>query len=232
MTHELPDLPYDYSALEPHVDTRTMAVHHDKHHAAYVNNLNIALGGYPDLQEVGAIDLLADLDAIPEDIRTAVRNNGGGHVNHSLFWLSMGPDVGAEPSGKLAEAITATFGSFEGFKEQFGMAGATLFGSGWVWLCVNAQGDLTIMALPNQDSPISLGLTPILGLDVWEHAYYLKYENRRADYITAWWNVVDWRHVQAVYNTWQIAAGIGQAVDSVKGIWDEIGEGWKKLIES
>jgi Fe-Mn family superoxide dismutase len=232
MTHKLPDLPYDYSALEPHIDTRTMAVHHDKHHAAYVSNLNKALEGYPDLQEMEAVDLLMDLEAVPEEIRTAVRNNAGGHVNHSLFWLSMGPNHTSEPGGNLSAAINETFGSFDGFKEQYSKAGATLFGSGWAWLCVDSEGSLLIKALPNQDSPISLGLTPILGLDVWEHAYYLKYENRRADYIAAWWNVVDWAHVQAVYNTWQIAMGIDQAVHSVKEIWEGIGKGWQKLIGS
>jgi len=197
MTFTLPDLPYDFSALEPNIDTRTMAVHHDKHHGGYVNNLNKVLEGYDELQDKSALELIANLDDVPEKIRTAVRNNGGGHVNHSMFWPSMSPDGGGEPKGKLAEAINAAFGSFESFKEQFTQAAMTRFGSGWAWLCVDADGGLVITSTPNQDNPIQDGLVPILGLDVWEHAYYLKYENRRAEYIASWWDVVNWSDVSS-----------------------------------
>jgi len=195
MTHKLPDLPYDYNALEPHLDAKTMSIHYGKHHQGYVNNLNAALEKYPDLQNKALVELLADLDAIPADIRTAVRNNGGGHANHSLFWPCMSPQGGGEPTGKLAEAINKSFGSFDNFKEQFTKAAATRFGSGWAWLCVDGSDKLVITSTPNQDSPISEGLAPILGLDVWEHAYYLHYQNRRPDYISAWWNVVNWDEV-------------------------------------
>jgi Fe-Mn family superoxide dismutase len=195
MTHKLPDLPYSYDALEPHIDAKTMSIHHGKHHQGYVNNLNAALEKYPDLQNKAMVELLADLDAIPADIRTAVRNNGGGHANHSLFWPCMSPQGGGEPKGSLAEAINKSFGSFASFKEQFTKAAATRFGSGWAWLCVDGDGSLVITSTPNQDNPLSEGLVPILGLDVWEHAYYLNYQNRRPDYITAWWNVVNWNEV-------------------------------------
>jgi Fe-Mn family superoxide dismutase len=193
--HECPPLPYPYDALEPHIDTRTMQIHHDKHHQGYVNKLNAALEGHPDLQAKSVEELLSDLDALPESIRTAVRNNGGGHANHTLFWPSMSPDGGGEPEGALAEAINATFGSFSAFKEQFSQAAATRFGSGWAWLCVDGGGSLQVLSTPNQDSPLSQGLTPILGLDVWEHAYYLNYQNRRPDYIAAFWNIVNWDEV-------------------------------------
>jgi Fe-Mn family superoxide dismutase len=193
--HECPPLPYPYDALEPHIDTRTMQIHHDKHHQGYVNKLNAALEGHPDLQAKSVEELLGDLDALPESIRTAVRNNGGGHANHTLFWPSMSPDGGGEPEGALAEAINATFGSFSAFKEQFSQAAATRFGSGWAWLCVDGGGSLQVLSTPNQDSPLSQGLTPILGLDVWEHAYYLNYQNRRPDYIAAFWNIVNWDEV-------------------------------------
>ena len=195
MTHKLPDLPYSYDALEPHIDAKTMSIHHDKHHQGYVNNLNAALEKYPDLQNKAMVELLADLDAIPADIRTAVRNNGGGHANHSLFWPCMSPQGGGEPKGSLAEAINKSFGSFASFKEQFTKAAATRFGSGWAWLCVDGDGSLVITSTPNQDNPVSEGLIPILGLDVWEHAYYLNYQNRRPDYIAAWWKVVNWNEV-------------------------------------
>ena len=195
MAFKLPDLPYDNNALEPYIDTATMGIHHDKHHAAYVNNLNAALEGHPEVQDKSAIELLLDLDALPEDIRGAVRNNGGGHVNHSIFWTVMSPKGGGEPSGSLAEAIDEAFGSFDEFKAAFAKAGATRFGSGWAWLCVGADGKLVVTSTPNQDNPVSAGLIPILGLDVWEHAYYLNYQNRRPDYITEWWNVVDWDRV-------------------------------------
>jgi Fe-Mn family superoxide dismutase len=194
MAHQLPALPYDFAALEPNIDAQTMQIHHGKHHAAYVTNLNAALEKHPDLQSRSAEDLLRDLSKVPEDIRTAVRNNGGGHVNHSMFWQIMGPKGGGAPGGALGEAIKASFGSFDAFKEQFAKAGMGRFGSGWAWL-IATGGKLTIESTPNQDNPIMEGKKPILGLDVWEHAYYLKYQNRRADYITAWWNVVNWAEV-------------------------------------
>ena len=199
MAHELPPLPYDYAALEPHIDAQTMQIHHDKHHAAYVNNLNAALEKYPELNSKSAEDLVRDLNSVPEDIRTAVRNNGGGHVNHTMFWQSMGPNGGGEPSGALAQAINDSFGSFEDFKKQFNDAGTKRFGSGWVWLVSSGDGKLTITSTANQDNPISEGQTPILGNDVWEHAYYLKYQNRRPDYLQAWWNVVNWEEVSKRY---------------------------------
>ena len=199
MAHELPALPYAHDALEPHIDARTMEIHHGKHHQGYVNNLNKALEGQPNLQNKSVEQLLQDLEAIPESIRAAVRNNGGGHANHSLFWPCMSPNGGGEPSGELAEAIKSTFGSFANFKKQFSTAAATRFGSGWAWLCVDKSGGLALMSTPNQDSPLSQGLQPILGLDVWEHAYYLNYQNRRPDYIAAWWNVVNWEQVAKNY---------------------------------
>lgn len=199
MAHELPALPYPHNALEPHIDTRTMEIHHGKHHQGYVNNLNAALEGHPSLQGKSVEDLLKDLNAIPESIRGAVRNNGGGHANHSLFWPCMSPNGGGQPGGDLAAAINAAFGSFAEFKDKFSKAGATRFGSGWAWLVVNSQGGLEVTSTPNQDNPLSDGLTPILGLDVWEHAYYLNYQNRRADYIAAWWNVVNWDQVAKNY---------------------------------
>ncbi len=195
--HELPPLPYAYDALEPHIDELTMRIHHDKHHQAYVDNLNAALEKYPDLQDKSVEELVKNLDAVPEDIRTAVRNHGGGHFNHTMFWLIMGPNGGGEPGGKLGEAIQAAFGSFESFKEQFNKAAMGRFGSGWAWLCVDANKNLVITSTANQDTPLADGLTPILGLDVWEHAYYLKYQNRRGEYVQAWWNVVNWGEVTA-----------------------------------
>ena len=201
MPHELPKLPYEYSALEPHIDARTMEIHYTKHHQGYVDKLNAALENHPELQGKSIQDLLKDLSAIPEDIRTAVRNNGGGHANHSLFWPVMGPNGGGEPAGEIAEAIDSAFGGFEAFKEQFSAAAAGRFGSGWAWLSVNGGGKLVVTSTPNQDSPLSEGLTPVLGLDVWEHAYYLNYQNRRPDYISAWWNVVNWEQVAANYSS-------------------------------
>jgi Fe-Mn family superoxide dismutase len=194
MAHQLPPLPYAYNALEPHIDELTMQIHHDRHHATYVNNLNAALEGHPELQEKPLEELLANLDSVPESIRTAVRNNGGGHANHTLFWEIMSPNGGGQPTGALADAINSTFGSFENFKEQFTKAAVGRFGSGWAWLVVD-NGKLAITSTPNQDNPIMEGKTPILGLDVWEHAYYLKYQNKRPDYIAAWWNVVNWAEV-------------------------------------
>ena len=196
MAHELPPLPYAHDALEPHIDARTMEIHHGKHHNAYVTNVNNALEGHPDLSAKSIEDLISDLDAVPEDIRGAVRNNGGGHANHSLFWTVMGPGKGGEPTGALADAIASAFNSFDEFKAAFAKAGATRFGSGWAWL-VDNNGALEVMSTPNQDSPIMDGKKPILGLDVWEHAYYLNYQNRRPDYIAAFWNVVDWDAVAA-----------------------------------
>ena len=199
MAHSVPPLPYPYNALEPHIDEQTMQIHHDKHHAAYVNNLNTALEQAPDLQGKSVEELIANLDSVPESIRTAVRNNGGGHVNHTMFWEIMGPNAGGQPTGALADAINQAFGSFDAFKEQFAKAATTRFGSGWAWLISNG-GRLEITSTANQDSPLMEGKTPILGLDVWEHAYYLKYQNRRPDYITAWWNVVNWDAVSQRYS--------------------------------
>ena len=195
MPHELPPLPYDYAALEPHIDEQTMRIHHDKHHAAYVNNLNAALEGDTDLLALSINALIADLSRVPEAKRTAVRNNGGGHANHTLFWEIMAPGGASAPDGALAKAMEATFGSLEAFKEQFAKAGATRFGSGWAWLSVGADGLLRVESTANQDSPVMEGRTPILGCDVWEHAYYLKYQNRRPDYMAAWWSTVNWTEV-------------------------------------
>jgi superoxide dismutase, Fe-Mn family len=198
MAHQLPPLPYDFAALEPHIDAQTMQIHHGKHHQAYVNNLNAALEKHPELQAKSAEDLIRDLASLPESIRTAVRNNGGGHVNHTMFWKLMGPKAGGTPSGPVANAINASFGSFDAFKEQFAKAGMGRFGSGWAWL-IDANGKLAIESTANQDSPIMEGKKPILGVDVWEHAYYLKYQNRRADYLGAWWNVVNWTEVGILF---------------------------------
>ena len=194
MAHELPKLPYDFAALEPHIDAQTMQIHHGKHHAAYVNNLNAALEKHPELQSKSAEDLIKNLGAIPEDIRGAVRNNGGGHVNHTMFWQIMGPGKGGQPTGAIADAINGAFGGFDAFKDQMNKGGATRFGSGWVWL-VSSGGKLTVESTANQDNPMSDGKKPIFGIDVWEHAYYLKYQNRRPDYLAAWWNVINWDEV-------------------------------------
>jgi len=197
--HEVPPLPYAFDALEPHIDARTMEIHHDKHHAAYVTNLNKALDGHPDLQGKSVEDLLRGFDSVPEAIRTAVKNHGGGHANHSLFWQVMGPQAGGSPSGDLAAAIQRDFGSFDSFKEKLTNAAAGQFGSGWGWL-VAGGGKLEVVARPNQDSPLMEGKTPLLGVDVWEHAYYLKYQNRRPDYLAAWWNTVNWQAVADRYS--------------------------------
>jgi len=194
MAHILPELPYGYDALEPHIDARTMEIHHSKHHNAYVANLNAALDKHPGLVDKSAEDLVKYLSSVPQDISGAVRNNGGGHLNHTLFWTCMSPGGGGAPGGALADAIKDAFGSFDAFKDEFSKAGATRFGSGWAWLCVDS-GKLRVTSTPNQDNPVSEGLTPILGLDVWEHAYYLNYQNRRPDYIKSWWNIVDWEKV-------------------------------------
>jgi Fe-Mn family superoxide dismutase len=199
MSHQLPPLSYANNALEPHIDETTMMIHHDRHHATYVNNLNAALEKYPDLADKSIEDLIADLNAVPEDIRTAVRNNGGGHANHSLFWATIAPNAGGEPTGALKSAIDAELGGFAAFKEAFSKAATTRFGSGWAWLAVTKEGKLFVTSTPNQDSPIMEGATPILGLDVWEHAYYLKYQNKRPDYIGAFYNVIHWNEVSKLY---------------------------------
>ena len=194
MTFELPSLAYAYEALEPSIDAMTMEIHHSKHHNAYVSNLNAALDKHPELAGKSLEDLVSNLASVPEDIQTAVRNNGGGHFNHSLFWTVMSPDGGGEPSGDLASAIVGAFGNFASFKETFAKAAATRFGSGWAWLGLK-NGQLAALSMPNQDVPMMEGLTPILGIDVWEHAYYLKYQNRRPEYVSNWWNVVNWEEV-------------------------------------
>jgi Fe-Mn family superoxide dismutase len=194
MPHTLPPLPYPVDALEPHIDARTMEIHHGKHHAAYVTNLNAALDKHPELHAKDVEDLARSLSTVPEDIRTAVRNNGGGHLNHAMFWQIMGPNAGGPPTGAIADAITATFGGFDKFKEEMKKAGVGRFGSGWAWL-VEAGGTLSIESTPNQDTPLMEGKKVVMGVDVWEHAYYLKYQNRRPDYLDAWWNVVNWAEV-------------------------------------
>ena len=199
MAFELPELPYAYDALEPHIDKETMNIHHTKHHNTYVTNLNNALAGNEELLSKSVEEVIANLDAVPEAARTAVRNNGGGHANHSLFWQILSPNGGGAPTGEIAEAITNKFGSFDAFKEEFAKAATTRFGSGWAWLAVN-NGELEVTSTPNQDSPLMEGKTPVLGLDVWEHAYYLNYQNRRPDYIGAFWNVVNWDEVNKRYN--------------------------------
>jgi Fe-Mn family superoxide dismutase len=194
MAHTLPPLPYATDALEPHIDKQTMEIHHGKHHAAYVNNLNAALEKHPELQSKSIDELLRGINTVPEDIRTAVRNNGGGHLNHTMFWQIMGPNAGGAPTGAIADAISSSFGSFDSFKEQFSKAGVGRFGSGWAWV-IASGGKLTIESTPNQDSPIMEGKAAVFGIDVWEHAYYLKYQNRRPDYISAWFNVVNWTEI-------------------------------------
>ena len=194
MAHSLPPLPYPSDALEPHIDKQTMEIHHGKHHQAYVNNLNAALEKHPELQSKSVEDLLRGINTVPEDIRTAVRNNGGGHANHTMFWQIMGPNAGGAPTGAIADAITSSFGSFDAFKEQFAKAGVGRFGSGWAWV-IDQGGKLAIESTPNQDSPLMEGKKAVFGIDVWEHAYYLKYQNRRPDYIGAWWNVVNWAEI-------------------------------------
>ncbi|MHC5110870.1 MAG: superoxide dismutase [Planctomycetota bacterium] len=201
MAHELPALPYAFDALEPHIDAKTMEIHHDKHHAAYVNKLNDALASHADLKDKGLEELLRNLGSLPDSVRGAVNNHGGGHLNHSIFWHNMSPDGGGQPDGALADAINSTFGSFDEFKAKFAAAAGGRFGSGWAWLCVDGNGNLVIQDFPNQDSPLTVGLKPILGLDVWEHAYYLNYQNRRPDYIRAFWNVVNWSDVAERYGS-------------------------------
>jgi Fe-Mn family superoxide dismutase len=195
MPYVLPPLPYAFDALEPHIDARTMEIHHGKHHQAYITNVNAALEAHPDLLKKPVEELVAGLNSLPEAVRTAVRNNGGGHANHSLFWTIMGPGKGGEPGGALGKAIAATFGDFAAFKDAFSKAAMGRFGSGWAWLVSDKSGKLQVVSTANQDSPLTDGATPILALDVWEHAYYLNYQNRRADYVAAWWNVVNWETV-------------------------------------
>ena len=199
MAFEVPPLPYDYSALEPHIDTQTMQIHHDKHHGAYVANLNNALANNSDLASLSVEDLVRRISEVPASISTAVRNNGGGHVNHSMFWQIMSPNGGGAPTGQLASAINSAFGSFDAFKAAFNDAGVKRFGSGWAWLVLDQRGGLQVISTANQDSPLMEGLYPVMGNDVWEHAYYLKYQNRRADYLGAWWNVVNWDEVARRY---------------------------------
>jgi len=204
MAFELPPLPYDYSALEPHIDTQTMQIHHDKHHGTYVTNVNNAIAGNADLEAMSAEDLIKNLDRVPEDKRTAVRNNGGGHVNHSMFWEIMGPGGGGEPTGEFGNAVKNAFGSFDAMKDAVNKAGAGRFGSGWAWVVVGNDGNLSVTSTPNQDNPLMDGSgIPVLGVDVWEHSYYLKYQNRRPEYLAAWWNTVNWPEVNKRY----LAAG-------------------------
>lgn len=195
MAHELAPLPYAFNALEPHIDARTMEIHHDKHHATYVSKLNAALEGHADLQSKGLEELLSGLSSLPDSVRNAVNNHGGGHLNHTIFWNNMSPDGGGSPDGALGDAINSAFGSFNDFKSKFAAAAGARFGSGWAWLCMDGSGNLAIKDFPNQTSPLTEGLKPLLGIDVWEHAYYLNYQNRRPDYISAWWNVVNWKDV-------------------------------------
>ena len=231
MAHRLPDLPYPYDALEPYIDSKTMMIHHGKHHQAYVTNLNKALEGHPELQEKTALELILDLDAIPADIRTAVRNHGGGHVNHTLFWTAMGPSAGGEPDGALAEAIDESFGSFDEFKGAFAKAAGGVFGSGWAWLCVGEDG-LILTTTPNQDNPVSTGAgIPILGLDVWEHAYYLNYQNRRPEYVAEWWNVVDWDAVAGNLALVRLREGVSEMTGWAKDKWNELSEKLDKLLD-
>ena len=196
---QLPDLPYAFDALEPHIDARTMEIHHDRHHAGYTNKLNAALEDHADWQGRSIEDILRNIDAVPEAVRTAVRNNGGGYANHSLFWTVMSPDGGGEPDGDLAAAIDSAFGSFSDFKDRLTSAAGGQFGSGWGWLVVSGAGDVKVYSTANQDSPYMQGDTPILGVDVWEHAYYLKYQNKRPEYLAAWWNTVNWGEVARRY---------------------------------
>ncbi len=227
MIYTLPDLPYAVDALEPSLDARTMTIHHGKHHQAYVNNLNAAVDKHPGLGNKNPFELIANLDAVPEDIRTAVRNNGGGHVNHTLFWTVMRPHGGGDPStsGPLARAIGSAFGSLDGLKKEFASVAATVFGSGWAWLCVGSDGRLMVTKTPNQDNPLwTEGVLPILGLDVWEHAYYLEYQNRRPDYIAAWWQVVDWARVERYLKAAKGTDGVVSASEWATSHWLELGK--------
>ena len=231
MSFQLPKLPYAFDALEPHIDARTMEIHYSKHHQGYVNKLNAALEGHPDLMNLTALELLLSLDSIPDSIRTAVRNNGGGHVNHSLFWTNMSPNGGGTPGGILGEAIDESFGSFVEFHKQFSAAAATRFGSGWAWLCAASDG-LIVTSTANQDNPIFTdGAVPILGLDVWEHAYYLNYQNRRPDYIEAFWNVVDWEEVAARLVLVRTHETFEEIKGWARGQWDHFKDALKKITD-
>lgn len=201
MAYVLPQLSYPYDALEPHLDARTMEIHHSKHHATYVNNLNAALEAHTSLRDKPIEQILADLNSVPEAVRTAVRNNGGGHANHSMYWAVMGPRSGGEPGGAVGKAIVKAFGSFAAFKDEFSKSAVTRFGSGWAWLALKGSGNLEVLSTANQDTPRSDGSTPLLVIDVWEHAYYLKFQNRRADFVAAWWNVVNWAEVNRRYES-------------------------------
>lgn len=229
MTHKLPNLPYNYNALEPHIDTRTMEIHHGKHHLAYVTNLNKALANYPDLQEKTTWQLLSDLDSVPEEIRTAVRNHGGGHFNHSLFWNTLNYGGGGTPGGNLGQAINDAFGSFINFRDEFSNAATILFGSGWAWLSVDSEGTVHLTTTSNQDNPLLQGLIPILGLDVWEHAYYLKYQNRRAEYVAAFWSIVNWGYVEANYDVIRVKQDVRDAKQDLK-TW--AADTWSKIDEA
>ena len=230
MSHILPQLPYASDALEPHIDARTMEIHHSKHHQAYVTKLNAALEGHADLQHLTALELVMNLGSLPEGVRGAVRNHGGGHLNHTIFWTTMSPSGGGTPDGSLGDAIDEAFGSFAGFHEQFSSAAATVFGSGWAWLCVNDDGSLSVETTANQDNPISHGKVPILGIDVWEHAYYLNYQNRRPDYVKAFMNVVDWKAVAGYYAMVRTTQGIAELDVWAKGKWNKLQERLSDLM--
>jgi Fe-Mn family superoxide dismutase len=232
MCYELPKLPYDLNGLEPTMDTQIMTLHYRMHHAGYVNGLNQTLEGYERLQQKRVYDLLFDLDDLPGEIRAAVRNQGGGHANHSILWPSLSPEGGGQPSGELAESINMAFGSFGAFKEQFSRAALNLFGSGWAWLCLDADEKAIIKTTPNEDNPLSEGLYPLLGLDVWEHAHNLNYYNRRADYVTAWWNLVNWENVSENYFSFKAQAALGEASAKIKGFWNKMENGWAELVGS
>jgi len=232
MAHQLPKLPYAYDALEPHIDTKTMTIHHTKHHQAYVTNLNKALEGHPDLQKKSALELILDLEKVPTEIRTAVRNHGGGHVNHTMFWTCMSPKGGGAPGGALADDLKGAFGSVDGFKKQFATAAAGVFGSGWAWLTVKRDGKLGIAQTANQDNPVfTNGEIPIMGLDVWEHAYYLHYQNRRPEYIEAWWNVVDWNAVSGYLDVARSGGSAAQLRDWAEGQWKKLTDFYGSLTD-
>jgi len=232
MAFQLPKLPYAYDSLAPYIDTKTMEIHHTKHHQAYITNLNKAIEGQPALQEKSALELILDLDKIPTEIRTAVQNHGGGHVNHTMFWSLMSADGGGTPGGALGEDINGSFGSFDGFKKEFGTAAATVFGSGWAWLTVKKDGKLGIAKTANQDNPVfTNGEIPILGLDVWEHAYYLNYQNRRPEYIEAWWNIVDWDAVSGYLGLVRTGEGIVKLNDWAEMKWQKLTDYFGKLTD-
>jgi Fe-Mn family superoxide dismutase len=232
MAHQLPKLPYAYDALEPHIDAKTMTIHHGKHHQAYVNNLNKALEAHPAWQEKTALELMLQMEEVPVEIRTAVRNQGGGHVNHTLFWTCMGPNGGGAPDGSLAEEITEAFGSFDGFKQEFSKAAAGVFGSGWAWLVVGPDGKMAVTSTPNQDNPLFTGgQIPILGLDVWEHAYYLNYQNRRPEYIESWWNTVNWSAVSGHLALVRVGEGVVKLGDWAESQWNKLSDFLGKLTD-